>query len=317
MAINPKDDYESLARLLYPSIEASGNVYYGQTRKLTMDEVFNKNNGGFHSHIESQYNDVSKEYDTFFCWELGPLKGAIKTRDALLLLDQPLFCAKYRLVIENSEDDEELHSGNFKTYKRNVTAVFDSIVKVDDDGAPVIDDANFYVDSNGVNHFIYIALKNCDSQSDIDEDDDNYFYEAPSFKSDDELRFEFVPDENNQLNLSISLNALGSMPTDIYQYKKNDGDWQTFTASTLNTTGTIISCTNISDVVKFRFNSETYGTSKPAQTSSKYIHFNISGDGYVNIKGDIRSLQKTTNENFVSNYEFSGLFTANSNILMS
>lgn len=33
MAINPHDDYEALAKLLYPSIEASGNVYYGQTRK--------------------------------------------------------------------------------------------------------------------------------------------------------------------------------------------------------------------------------------------------------------------------------------------
>ena len=35
MAINKHDDYEALAKLLYPSIEASGNVYYGQTRKLT------------------------------------------------------------------------------------------------------------------------------------------------------------------------------------------------------------------------------------------------------------------------------------------
>ena len=57
MAINKHDDYEALAKLLYPSIEASGNVYYGQTRKLTLDEVLKRNSLGFDSHIESFYNE--------------------------------------------------------------------------------------------------------------------------------------------------------------------------------------------------------------------------------------------------------------------
>lgn len=85
MAVNPKDDYESLSRLIYPSIEASGNVYYGQTRKLTMDEVFDKNELGFESHIESvrvinEYADYGFTYDSYFCWKLGPLKGSIRIK---------------------------------------------------------------------------------------------------------------------------------------------------------------------------------------------------------------------------------------------
>lgn len=76
MSINPHDDYEKLAKLLYPSIEASGNVYYGQTRKLTLDEVLKRNSLGFDSHIESFYND-NGYYDSYFCWRLGSLHGSI------------------------------------------------------------------------------------------------------------------------------------------------------------------------------------------------------------------------------------------------
>ena len=47
MPDNINNDYNELAKLIYPSIEASGNVYYGQTRKLAIDELFNINDGGF------------------------------------------------------------------------------------------------------------------------------------------------------------------------------------------------------------------------------------------------------------------------------
>lgn len=77
MAINKHDDYEALAKLLYPSIEASGNVYYGQTRKLTLDEVLKRNSLGFDSHIESFYNESNSRYDSYFCWRLGSLHGSI------------------------------------------------------------------------------------------------------------------------------------------------------------------------------------------------------------------------------------------------
>ena len=77
MTINRNDDYEKLASILYPSIEASGNVYYGQTRKLAMDEILGKNNINFESHIETFNTDHG--YDSYFNWKIGPLHGAIRT----------------------------------------------------------------------------------------------------------------------------------------------------------------------------------------------------------------------------------------------
>lgn len=77
MTINNKDDYEKLAKILYPSIEASGNVYYGQTRKLTMDEILGKNELNFESHIET-FNNGDFTYSSYFMWKLGPFYGSIK-----------------------------------------------------------------------------------------------------------------------------------------------------------------------------------------------------------------------------------------------
>lgn len=85
MAINKHDDYEALAKLLYPSIEASGNVYYGQTRKLTLDEVLKRNSLGFDSHIESFYNESDGRYDSYFCWRLGSLHGSIRVEQDHLI----------------------------------------------------------------------------------------------------------------------------------------------------------------------------------------------------------------------------------------
>ena len=83
MIINPKDDYEKLAKLIYPSIEASGNVYYGQTRKLTMDALLKQNDTGLISHMDSFYeyydaDSEEKDYIPYFCWKLGGLKGAFR-----------------------------------------------------------------------------------------------------------------------------------------------------------------------------------------------------------------------------------------------
>ena len=65
MSINNNDDYDKLARILYPSIEASGNVYYGQTRKLTMDEILGKNELNFESHIET-FKQGDETYKSYF-----------------------------------------------------------------------------------------------------------------------------------------------------------------------------------------------------------------------------------------------------------
>lgn len=65
-----RDSYEELAKAFYPSIESSGNVYYGQTKKLSVDELFDLNNGGFKAHTEKVDDEPTKFK---FCWKLGPL----------------------------------------------------------------------------------------------------------------------------------------------------------------------------------------------------------------------------------------------------
>ena len=80
---NNHNDYEELSSLLYPSIEASGNVYYGQTRKLAIDELFSINDGGFESNIktirrQTDSNEDWFEYISYFCWKFGPLNGRIR-----------------------------------------------------------------------------------------------------------------------------------------------------------------------------------------------------------------------------------------------
>ena len=77
MTINNRDDYGKLIKLLYPSIEASGNVYYGQTRKLTTDEILGKNLLNFESHIET-FNKGIYGYKSYFNWRLGPLSGSVQ-----------------------------------------------------------------------------------------------------------------------------------------------------------------------------------------------------------------------------------------------
>jgi hypothetical protein len=173
MAINPKDDYESLARLLYPSIEASGNVYYGQTRKLTMDEILGKNGLGFESHIESVKVDSNSAdygftYDSYFCWKLGSLKGSIKVilgvndktadtfPDASKIIlrtasgdtiikdntesnSRAMNGTAYACYMINSESkkvENNLRSGVYNTYEKEMSVQFDCICVTESDINP-------------------------------------------------------------------------------------------------------------------------------------------------------------------------------------
>ena len=99
MSINPKDDYNALGSLFYPSIEASGNAYYGQTRKLAIDELFNTNNSGFLSCIVSRPLGSDEKY---FSWELGPLKGCLKVFNDFYDSDN-IYFAKYNIKLKKGE----------------------------------------------------------------------------------------------------------------------------------------------------------------------------------------------------------------------
>lgn len=292
MAINPHDDYEKLAKLLYPSIEASGNVYYGQTRKLALDELFDKNKGGFHAHIESLYNDDSAKYESFFCWELGPLKGIISVDSDLPCV--PIYFAKYRLNIISSEDDNDLYSGNFKTYKQNVTAVYNDVLQTN--GKNPINNsedwngANFYISKEDSNNYIYIALKNITYEK----------YEEPEYVEGNELTFTVLDND-----VTIELNEVGTIDnTEVYEYSINDDPWDDLDADSNTVT------VEYGDYIKFRLKANEQ---KSQQSTSNYLKFSITGTGHISISGDIRSLQQ--DKQSIKQYEFCDLFSDNSTIV--
>lgn len=165
MTINPKDDYNTLGSLFYPSIEASGNVYYGQTRKLAIDELFNTSNGGFSSCIVTRPLDSD---DRYFSWELGPLKGCLKICDVFYNSDNVYF-AKYNVKVKNNEPVvyDVIDSGQFPTYSKNVYIELDKdqpyvigainpVTINDPEKAEAWDGRNFYVDVD--KKILYIAI---------------------------------------------------------------------------------------------------------------------------------------------------------------
>ena len=302
MAINPHDDYESLAKLLYPSIEASGNVYYGQTRKLTIDEVFDKNGKGFHAHIESLKKDDSEKYDTYYCWELGPLSGVVRVPEVLPMV--PMCFAKYELEINTDEIEHELHSGNFNSYERNVSAVYKGIKKtrgkspVDDEAD--WDDANFYVKKeDDQKWYLYVALKDVANDEYVEREP--YTYTAPPYEEGDELTFTVVSETSQENPLTISLISSGSITNkNIYDYSIDNGStWNTLVAD--DSSSTITNLHN-SSVIKFKYNSST----KSLQDSGSYLRIKITGVGDIEVSGDIRSLLDDPNK--VKAYELYSFF---------
>ena len=152
---NNHNDYEELASLLYPSIEASGNVYYGQTRKLAIDELFSINDGGFESNIktirrQTDSNEDGFEYISYFCWKFGPLNGRIRivpcdndkfiftfanfpelekiyslddtyiTNDSKDPIVGTLFI-RYKLLLNDNTVEHILNSGKFNSYEKIIS----------------------------------------------------------------------------------------------------------------------------------------------------------------------------------------------------
>lgn len=306
MAINPHDDYDALAKLLYPSIEASGNVYYGQTRKLTMDEVFDKNKNGFHSRIESKYNNNSNQYDTYFYWELGPLNGAIKVPDALQCI--PLYFAKYELYVDTSTVNNTLNSGSYDTFEYSLQSVFNSIVR-SYGKKPFSDDywdgANFYINKEDNVWYIYIALKNK-----VEVDLSDYSFNPPEYTDGDEFAMVFSHVTSSE-STNVTLKLSGSLAhTDVYQYFviNESTDWNPLVINTP------IDLTNSGQdvTVKFRFRP---GAIKSSQDTSNYLHLVITAPNTVTVSlsGDFRSLQ--SNKQQVAREEFVYFLINNDNII--
>ena len=278
MSVNPHDDYEKLAKLLYPSIEASGNVYYGQTRKLTLDTVFDKYNLGFDSHFKSI---TDTENNKTFTWRLGPLTDTVRCDVATYKgNDHPLFL-KYELSYTDQQVDNTISSSIYHSYEKNISITFkDSIIThccspiQNDDGTyDSYDGQNFYLDLK--NNFLYVHMGGCDFASEpltITRND----------PSDSDAKVVLA-------GSNITFNALDA-PI-LFQYNKNNAGWFDYDINR------IINLTK-NDFVQFRC------IAPYTQTPSVYVHFEIT-NANVDLSGNIQSMLYN---GVVKNYAYINMF---------
>lgn len=318
MTINLNGDYDKLAKILYPSIEASGNVYYGQTRKLTMDEVFDKYNGGFESHIESRRVEDSSadygfRYEKYFCWKLGHLSGEFcidgDGEHHIPLESYPLYYAKYLLNKNIVTEENILNSGVYNSYHYDVNAVLKKVFYhggKNPDSEDSWDGKSFYVINDGTNDYLYIAVTN----GAYDEAD----LLPEEYDPDNPLCLKLVAGNSGDADFIVSVRivsasgATGINNKNIYQYSFDKLVWQDFDIdqdTPVEMRGYVDSNSSTSTLyIRLKDN-----VTKDEYDSTSYTKFEIlreSGTGYVDVLGDIRSMQQ--DKYALQSYEFFGLF---------
>ena len=313
---NNHNDYEELASLLYPSIEASGNVYYGQTRKLAIDELFNINDGGFESNIktirrQTDSNDDGFEYISYFCWKFGPLNGRIRiapcdndkfiftfanfpelekiynlddtciTNDSIDPIVGTLF-VRYKLLFKDNTINNVLNSGTFDSYEKIISADTNDIrVYITDNCDPTNVD-NRDIDDRNIfvkreNDAYYLFVKLCKC-ADVE-------------KPGDALYFINMNDGESTVKLVIN----GELQTD-YEYYTSHSWWKKYTI------GDVITLANRNDKVYFR-------GSRSQQGFDNYIQFNMTGK--LSACGNINSLLSHDESIYKNITEYTTFETAN------
>ena len=314
---NNHNDYEGLASLLYPSIEASGNVYYGQTRKLAIDELFNINDGGFESNIktirrQTDSNDDGFEYISYFCWKFGPLNGRIRivpcdndkfiftfanfpeieriynlddtyiTNDSTDPIVGTLF-VRYKLLFKDNTINNVLNSGTFDSYEKVISVDTDDIkVYITDNCDPTNVDNRDIDDRNiFVKHesdVYYLFVKLCNC-ADIE-------------KPGDALYFINMNDGESTVKLVVN----GALQTDYEYYKSSINGWEKYTA------GDVITLANRNDKVYFR-------GSRSQQDFDNYIQFNLTGK--LSAGGNVNSLLSPDESIYINITDYTAFETAN------
>ena len=289
------NDYNELAKLIYPSIEASGNVYYGQTRKLAIDELFNINDGGFASSIktvraQTDSNEDGFEYISYFCWKFGPLNGRIRivpcdndkfiftfanfpelekiynlddtyiTNDSADPIVGTLFI-RYKLLLNDNTVEHILNSGTFNSYEKLISLDADEVkVYITDNCDPTNVDNRDIDDRNiFVKHesdAYYLFVKLCMCA-----------VENPG----DALYFTNINDGESTVKLIVN----GALQTDYEYYRSNSGTWTPYNIDD------VITLSNRNDKVYFR-------GSRSQQDVDNYIQFNLTGK--LSAGGNINSL---------------------------
>ena len=308
MAIHKNDDYEKLAKLFYPSIEASGNVYYGQTRKLTMDEVLGKNDFGFESHIESfrvddDNEDYGFKYINCLCWKLGPLSDTITLDDDNYPLEGMYGYAKYKLIVSDNTRNNLLYSNNFNTYEKNVRIELLEVSRIEDGKAPYGNDPYdgrcFYVqNAPDLENYLYIPIT-LDHFEESDSDDEG------SSGGDIHIRGPlYIKAVEGSLAVKIApshgfsqeeINNLSG----VYLYKVgNDQDWQEITDFENDEIHL-----SQNQFVYFRCTNDRF---IPEFTNQKFIQFlieDLGNDSKAEVGGSLNSIRQ-----YASPYGYFGLF---------
>lgn len=296
MPDNINNDYNELAKLIYPSIEASGNVYYGQTRKLAIDELFNINDGGFESNIktirkQTDSNEDGFEYISYFCWKFGPLNGRIRivpckndkfiftfanfpelekiysiddtyiTNDSTDPIVGTLFI-RYKLLLNDNTVEHILNSGTFNSYEKIISLDANDIrVYITDNCDPINVDNKDIDDRNiFVKHesdAYYLFVKLCKC-ADVENPGDALY---------------FINTNDGESTVKLIVN--GALQTDYEYYKSSIVGWEKYTI------GDAITLQNKNDKVYFR-------GSRSQQDYDNYIQFNLTGK--LSVGGNINSL---------------------------
>ena len=317
MPDNINNDYNELAKLIYPSIEASGNVYYGQTRELAIDELFDINDGGFESNIktvrrQTDSNEDGFEYISYFCWKFGPLNGRIRIvpcdndkfiftftnfpeLEKIYNLDDTYIAndskdpivgtlfIRYKLLLNDSTVEHILNSGTFNSYEKFISLDANDIrVYITDNCDPTNID-NRDIDDRNIfvkheNDAYYLFVKLCKC---ID-------VENPG----DALCFTNM---NENGASTISLNKIGELQAE-YEYYKN-GYWEPY---------------NISDAITLENNGDKvyFRGSRSLQSDENFMQFSITGR--VVASGNINSLLSSDEAVYKNIYDYSAFEIANS-----
>ena len=317
---NNHNDYEELASLLYPSIEASGNVYYGQTRKLAIDELFNINDGGFESNIktirkQTESNEDGFEYISYFCWKFGPLNGRIRivpcenykfiftfanfpelekiyslddtyiTNDSVDPIVGTLFI-RYKLLLNDSTVEHILNSGTFNSYEKFISLDTNDIRVYITDNCDPTDVDNRDIDDRNIfvkheNDAYYLFVKLCKC-ADIE-------------KPGDALYFINMNDGESTVKLVIH----GALQASYEYYKSHITGWQKYTI------GDVITLQNKNDKVYFRGSR----SGQSVASVSNYMQFNLTGK--LSVGGNINSLLSPDESVYKNIYDYTTFESAN------
>ena len=317
MPDNINNDYNELAKLIYPSIEASGNVYYGQTRKLAIDELFNINDGGFESNIktvrkQTDSNEDGFEYISYFCWKFGPLNGRIRivpcdndkfiftfanfpelekiynlddtytTNDSIDPIVGTLFI-RYKLLLNDNTVEHILNSGTFNSYEKFISLDTNDIrVYITDNCDPTNID-NRDIDDRNIfvkheNDAYYLFVKLCKC-ADVEKPGDALY---------------FINMNEGESTVKLVIN--GELQTDYEYYKSSLERWEKYTA------GDVITLANRNDKVYFR-------GSRSQQGFDNYIQFNMTGK--LSTCGNINSLLSPDESVYKNITDYTTFETAN------